>query len=74
MRESLERAPMDAMVNYNAACLYALAGEVDKSLDTLENIQLKVGNVNREWLENDSDLDSVRNHPRFENILSLFPE
>ena len=73
MKASVDKAPMDSMVLYNAACLYALAGEVDKSLDCLENCYFKVGNVNREWLEHDSDLDNIRNHPRFAGLLETFP-
>ena len=67
-------APMDTIVQYNAACFHALAGNVEKSLDYLENCQIKVGNLNREWLEHDSDLESVRDHPRFADILAAFPD
>jgi len=74
MRESLRKAPMDSIVNYNAACFYALAGEVERALDCLENCYLKVGNLNREWLLHDSDLDNVREHPRFAKILDAFPD
>jgi len=74
MKTSLEKAPMDSIVNYNAACFYALAGEVEKSLDCLENCYLKVGNLNREWLLNDSDLGNVRDDPRFAEILAKFPD
>ncbi len=74
MKVSVEKAPMDSMVLYNAACFYALAGEVDKSLDCLEKCHFKVGNVNREWLEHDSDLDSIRDHPRFAGLMSAFPD
>jgi len=74
MNASVERAPMDSIVQYNAACFYAMAGEVEKSLDCLENCHLKVGNLNREWLEHDSDLDNVRGHPRFAKILASFPD
>ena len=74
MESSVEKAPLDSIVHYNAACLYALAGEVEKSLDCLENIQLRVGNLNREWLTHDSDLDSIREHPRYAKILSIFPD
>jgi adenylate cyclase len=74
MKASLQKAPMDSIVNYNAACFYALAGEIDKSLDYLENCYLKVGNLNREWLLHDSDLDNVRDHPRFAKILAAFPD
>jgi adenylate cyclase len=72
MKESLQKAPMDSIVNYNAACFYSLAGEVERSLDCLENCYLKVGNLNREWLLHDSDLDNVREHPRFAKILDAF--
>jgi adenylate cyclase len=74
MQASVDRAPMDSIVQYNAACFYALAGEVEKSLDCLENCYFKVGNLNREWLLHDSDLDNVRDHPRFAKILALFPD
>jgi adenylate cyclase len=74
MQASVQKAPMDSIVNYNAACFHALAGNVEKSLECLENCFLKVGNLNREWLRHDSDLDNVRDHPRFENILASFTD
>ena len=43
-------------------------------LDCLENCYLKVGSLNREWLEHDSDLDTVRAHPRYADILAAFPD
>jgi TolB-like protein/Flp pilus assembly protein TadD len=73
LKASVARAPMDSIVHYNAACFYSLAGNVEKSLECLENCHLKVGNLNREWLLHDSDLDNVREHPRFARILALFP-
>jgi hypothetical protein len=30
---------------------------------------IKVGNISREWLDQDSDLDSIRAEPRFREIL-----
>jgi TolB-like protein/Flp pilus assembly protein TadD len=74
MKASVQRAPKDSIVHYNAACFYSLSGDVEKSLDYLENCYLKVGNLNREWLLHDSDLDNVRDHPRFAKILALFPD
>jgi len=74
MKESLARAPTDSIVHYNAACFYSLDRQVEKSLDCLENCYLKVGNLNREWLLHDSDLDNVRAHPRFAAILAAFPD
>jgi len=73
MKTSLENAPGDSIVQYNAACFHALAGNIEQSLDCLENCYLRVGNLNREWLLHDSDLDAVREHPRFADILAAFP-
>ena len=74
MEESVKKAPMDSIVHYNAACLYALAGKIEKSIDCLKNCHLTVGSLNREWLMHDSDLDGIREHPRFADILALFPD
>jgi adenylate cyclase len=74
MQASMEKAPRDAIVHYNASCFYALAGEIEKSLDCLENTQYRVGGLNREWLLHDSDLDNVRDHPRFIELLKSFPD
>lgn len=73
MKRSLENAPMDSIIQYNGACFYSLAGEVEHALDCLENCLVKVGNINREWLEHDSDMDNIRNHPRFAEIVRTFP-
>jgi adenylate cyclase len=69
MQRSLEAAPRDSIVHYNATCFYAIAGEKEKALDCLERCLIKVGNISREWLEHDSDLDSLRSEPRFQEIV-----
>ncbi len=74
MQASMDKAPMDSIVHYNAACFHSLAGNQEKSIDCLENCMFKVGNLNREWLIHDSDLDNVRDHPRFAEILAAFPD
>jgi len=73
MEASIYHAPKDPVVNYNSVCFYALNGEAEKALDCLENCVLKVGMLNREWLEHDSDLDSIRDHPRFQEMMASFP-
>ena len=73
MSTSLKNAPMDSIIHYNGACFYSLAGDIEGSLDCLENCLIKVGNISREWLEHDSDMDNIRNHPRYEEIIRLFP-
>ncbi len=71
--EWLERAlavdPGDSGVLYNVGCVYALIGEADKALDCLEQAVLR-GYAYREWIENDSDLRSLREHPRFKKVLA----
>lgn len=74
MAASLENAPMDSIIQYNGACFFSLAGEVEQALDCLENCLIKVGNISREWLEHDSDMDNIRNHPRYREIIKTFPE
>ncbi|MCW8926653.1 MAG: tetratricopeptide repeat protein [Xanthomonadales bacterium] len=74
MTRSLENAPMDSIIQYNGACFYSLVGEAERALDCLENCLIKVGNINREWLMHDSDMDNIRNHPRFAEIIRTFPD
>jgi serine/threonine protein kinase/tetratricopeptide (TPR) repeat protein len=59
----------DPMIVYGAACVCAVAGEVEKSIDYLEKAVSK-GCFHRDWVEQDADFDSLRNHPRFKALLS----
>ena len=70
IKTSIRNEPMDSIIRYNAACFYALKGDSKKALDCLESCLVKVGQVNREWLEHDSDLDSIRDHPRYPGIIA----
>jgi adenylate cyclase len=74
MSTSMNNAPMDSIIQYNGACFFSLAGELDRALDCLENCLIKVGNINREWLIHDSDMDNIRDHPRYQEIIKSFPE
>jgi len=73
MQTSLRNSPRDSVITYNAACFYALMGDLDKSLDYLAK-SADVGCLNLDWLEQDSDLDPVREDPRFEEIIARFKE
>ena len=48
--------------------MYALEGERDRAMDLLEKAVLP-GMANRVWLEHDSDLDSLRELPRFKAFI-----
>ncbi len=54
---------------YNLACAYALTGRTDKALKALEESRA-AGFDLAEPLRSDSDLDSLRSDPRFEQFLA----
>jgi len=58
----------EPVVLYNVACFYAHAGDKERSLDLLESAVDK-GWGDKAWLETDSDLDSLRDLPRFQALL-----
>ncbi len=60
--------PEDPGVLYNVACSYAQLGQTDEAIACLQKA-VQNGFGHREWLENDSDLDSLRNDPRFQTVL-----
>jgi serine/threonine protein kinase/Flp pilus assembly protein TadD len=61
--------PEDSGVLYNVACSYALLGQIDEAIVCLEKA-IQNGFGHREWLENDSDLESLREDPRFKSLLN----
>jgi len=60
--------PEDSGVLYNVACSYALLGQTDDAIACLDKA-IQNGFGHKEWLERDSDLDSLRGDPRFPTIL-----
>jgi serine/threonine protein kinase/tetratricopeptide (TPR) repeat protein len=59
--------PDDSGVLYNVACVYALAGLAGDALACLDKA-IQNGFGHREWLDNDSDLTSLRGDPRFQAL------
>jgi len=60
--------PNETAVLYNATCIYAMLGMEDKALDYFERT-IASGYASLEWIENDTDLDPIRAHPRFQAAL-----
>ena len=60
--------PDNADSLYNVACGFSMMGEIDRALECLERAGLR-GLMIAEWAENDSDLDPLRDDPRFQAIL-----
>lgn len=48
---------------YNAACFFAAVVEYDKALDCLAR-----GLHDPDWMENDPDLEPLRDFPRFQEL------
>ena len=64
--------PDDVLTQYNVACVYSLLGDTDQALDLLERLIPNAGHeLRRGWIKNDSDLDPLRSHPRFQKILEI---
>src|SRR5438046_1577411 len=75
-REWLSRAmaidPHDIWTQYNAACIYTSLGDTDRALDLLERVLPRAGHeLKHGWIKHDSDLDPLRDHPRYQKILEL---
>jgi len=67
-KRALELSPDDRGVLYNLACYYSLSGEKETAIDCLEKAAA-VGRVTKEWIEHDSDLDPLREEPRYLALL-----
>ncbi len=64
----IESGSRDQRVLYNTACFYSLAGEVEPALETLKRT-VDAGYAAADWARNDSDLDNIRQDPRFQRLL-----
>jgi serine/threonine protein kinase/tetratricopeptide (TPR) repeat protein len=67
-KRSLEIDPEDPQLLYNVACVYAIEGMKDDALQCLERA-IDKGYGHLEWMEHDSDLNSLRNDKRFKALI-----
>ena len=68
-KKALEVDPNDPAIRYNLGCFYARAGDPDKAFECLE------GSITSStWIENDADLDSLREDPRYRRLLERLEE
>jgi len=69
METEIAKRPEMWALPYNAACLEALAGNADEAFALLHKaLELNQTEI-REYLEGDSDLDNIRDDPRFQELL-----
>ena len=65
---SLAIDPEDPMLLYNVACTYASLGRNEEAISCLER-SVEKGFGHREWIDNDPDLNSIRDNPRYQAIV-----
>ncbi len=70
--KAIEIGGRDPATLYNAACLFALIGEYDRCFQCFETA-VENGFSNRPWLENDPDLEPIRNDSRYRDLLDKIP-
>ncbi|UCF66259.1 MAG: tetratricopeptide repeat protein, partial [Acidobacteriota bacterium] len=66
---ALALEPGEPMLLYNVACIRSMAGETEAAIDALEQAFAR-GFTYKEWVDHDSNLDAVRDHPRFKNLMA----
>jgi adenylate cyclase len=66
---ALAIAPEDFLTQYNAACVLANAGDTERAMDLLEGALPQMHNEIRGWVQHDSDLDNLRDMPRFRALI-----
>jgi tetratricopeptide (TPR) repeat protein len=67
-RQLVRLVPENPTVHYNLACSLAILGQTDPALDALEQAVGR-GYADAEYMLDDSDLESLRNEPRFVDLI-----
>ncbi len=61
--------PEDPSIDYNIGCALAIMGEIEDALDLLERGLARANpSAFAQWIERDTDLDPLRDQPRFKKI------
>lgn len=71
-KRALALDPDDPAILYNVACNFAGLGKIDEAIDCLERT-VKVGAAYKDWMVNDTDLDPLREDPRFAALIASLP-
>ncbi len=65
----LKAYPHDSTALYNTACAYALKGERDKAVEFLKR-SVEEGFTDFDHIARDSDLNSIRDHPGYKDLMA----
>ncbi|MGA7296101.1 MAG: tetratricopeptide repeat protein [Rhodanobacteraceae bacterium] len=66
--QALKQGRDEPVVLYNGACFYALQNNLERALELLQKA-VELGWGDRAWMEHDSDLEPLRDNPRFQALL-----
>jgi TolB-like protein/Tfp pilus assembly protein PilF len=66
--QAIRARPGEFATLYNLACAFASIGNKERALELLERAT-EQGHGNRAWMEQDPDLDSLREDPRFTQLI-----
>ena len=73
--EALEQAKVvldvesnDGLTLYNVACIFSQLGDLDRAVEGLRSA-FAAGHENSNWIKRDSDLDPIRNHPGYIELM-----
>jgi adenylate cyclase len=67
--QAMQQGMNEPVVLYNVACFYTGMGDTQRAIDLLEQA-VDQGWGDRAWMENDSDLVSLHDDPRFQRLLA----
>jgi tetratricopeptide (TPR) repeat protein len=70
LEEALEAAPDEAIVHYNLACYWSLAGNKRQSILFLSRA-FEIDGAFRDKVAEESDFDPIREDPNFQRLTSL---
>ncbi len=65
--------PYDPLVHYNLSCSYSLMNKIRPALAALRNA-IKLGYNDIEHLENDTDLDNLKDHEEYNALINKLKE
>jgi serine/threonine protein kinase/Tfp pilus assembly protein PilF len=67
-KKAIELNPTDPLMQYNVACFYSRMSEKNLAIETLKNA-ITAGFQDYEWIKRDTDLDNIRNEPKFMELM-----
>jgi tetratricopeptide (TPR) repeat protein len=67
-RRALAIDPEDCGILYNIACVYSLLGQKEEAIDCLDKAMSHAAWY-KSWAQHDTDLDALRDHPRFKAVM-----